>query len=125
MGEGRGAYVHDDPGCIIIAIKKRGFDRALRGKMNILNTLGLCKRAGKLVVGFDAVIADITKSAGVMITSDLSEKSKKEMTFHCEKHNKKLIEIPHTMAEIESVLNKKTGIISILDEGLFKSLTKS
>jgi predicted RNA-binding protein YlxR (DUF448 family) len=124
MGDGRGAYVHDNAGCITLAIKKRGFHRALRGNISMLTTLGLCKRAGKLVVGFDAVITDIEKSAGVLITTDLSEKSKKEITFHCNKHSKKLIEINHTMSEIESVLNKKTGIISVLDEGLFKSLTK-
>jgi ribosomal protein L7Ae-like RNA K-turn-binding protein len=100
VGDGRGAYVHDNPDCITIALKKRSFDRALKGKFSMLDTLGLCRRAGKLIIGFDAVIADITKSAGILITSDLSEKSKKEITFHCEKHNKRLIEIPHTMAEI-------------------------
>jgi predicted RNA-binding protein YlxR (DUF448 family) len=124
MGGNRGAYVHDNPDCIVTALKKRAFDRALRSKMNILNTLGLCKRAGKMITGFDAVVADIAKAAGVLITMDLSEKSKKEITFHCQKHGKKVVEINHTMLEIESVLNKKTGIIAILDGGLFKSLTK-
>jgi hypothetical protein len=124
LGEGRGAYVHDTPDCIVAAIKKRSFDRALRCKMNILNTLGLCRRAGKLTAGFDAAVEDLPKSAGVLITSDLSEKTKKEITFHCNKHGKKLVEINLTMSDIESVLNKKTGIISISDEGLFKSLTK-
>ncbi|MCL2633829.1 MAG: DUF448 domain-containing protein [Oscillospiraceae bacterium] len=65
IGEGRGAYVHDNPDCIITAIKKQSFNRALRGKMNILNTIGLCKRAGKLITGYDAVVADIKKAAGV------------------------------------------------------------
>jgi len=127
LGEGRGAYVHDSPDCITAAVKKRSFDRALKGKgrniMNILTTLGLCKRAGKLITGFDAVVADINKAAGILITRDLSEKTKKEITFQCDKHKTKLIEIDHTMEEIESVLNKKTGIIAVLDNGLFKSLT--
>jgi hypothetical protein len=127
VGEGRGAYVHDNPDCIIIALKKRSFDRALKGKMgekmNILTTLGLCKRAGKIITGFDAVVTDIQKSAGIIITSNLSEKTKKEINYHCTKHNKKITEINHTMNEIESVLGKKTGIISILDEGLYKALT--
>jgi predicted RNA-binding protein YlxR (DUF448 family) len=128
-GAGRGAYVHSNTGCITAAIKKRAFERALKSsekswQMNILTTLGLCKRAGKITTGFDAVVADINKASGVLITSDLSEKSKKEITFHCSKHGKKIVEIDHTMSEIESVLNKKTGIIAVLDDGLFASLTK-
>ncbi|MCL1866606.1 MAG: 50S ribosomal protein L7 [Oscillospiraceae bacterium] len=98
------------------------------GKSNVLSTLGLCKRAGKLIVGFDAAVADLEKSAGVLTASDLSEKSAKEIAFHCDKHGKKVVQIGHTMSDIQSVLNKKTGIISVLDEGLFaviiESLTK-
>jgi predicted RNA-binding protein YlxR (DUF448 family) len=126
VGEGRGAYVHDSSDCIVNAIKRRGLVRALKGKceMNILTTLGLCKRAGKIITGFDAVIADIKKSSGILIASDLSVKTKKEVAFHCDKHDKKLIEIDHTMDEIAGVLNKKTGVISIMDKGLFSSLTK-
>lgn len=89
---------------------------------NTLNTLGLCKRAGKIITGFDAVVADISKAAGIIITSDLSEKTKKEITYHCTKHNKTLKEINHTMMEIENIFGKKTGIIAVLDEGLFSIL---
>ena len=92
---------------------------------NIGSTLGLCKKAGKIVTGFDAVIADIRNAAGVLITSDLSDKTKKEVTFHCTKHNRKLVEIDHTMEDIQSVLGRKTGIIAVLDSGLFASLTKN
>jgi len=91
---------------------------------NKLNTLGLCKRAGKLVTGFDSVVAEIRKCSGVLITRDLSEKSKKEITYHCEKHRRKLVEIDYTMEDIQSILNRKTGIIAILDKGFFESLTK-
>ena len=90
---------------------------------NKLNTIGLCKRAGKLIVGFDAVIADIAKSSGVLMASDLSEKSSKEVIFHFTKHNKPFCVIEHTMDEIEKVIGKKSGILSILDEGFYKSLS--
>jgi len=87
-----------------------------------LNTLGLCKKAGKIITGFDAVIADINKSSGIIVTSDLSQKTKKEITYHSTKHNKKLVEIEYTMDEIANIFGKRTGVISILDRGLFKSL---
>jgi len=76
-----------------------------------------------MITGFDAVVADIHKTAGIIVTADLSEKTKKEMIFHCAKHKKPITEINFTMSEIENVLGKKTGIIAILDEGLFSSLT--
>ena len=46
---------------------------------NILGTLGLCRRAGKLVFGFDAVADEVknpkSKVYGVVLASDISEKS--------------------------------------------------
>lgn len=92
-------------------------------KNKILSTIGLCKRAGKLITGFDAVTADLDKAAGVIITSDLSEKTKKEIAYHCGKHNTKLTEINNTlditMTDIEGILGRKTGIMAITDGGLF------
>ncbi|MCL2071109.1 MAG: 50S ribosomal protein L7 [Oscillospiraceae bacterium] len=86
---------------------------------NTLATVGLCKRAGKITAGFDAVVQDIEKVAGVIAASDLSEKTKKELVYHCAKHNKNIITINHTMDEIKDVIGKRTGIIAILDEGLY------
>jgi ribosomal protein L30E len=106
-----------------------GARQITHGVKNMLNTLGLCKKAGKLIAGFDAVIAEMARSAnnvsnvsGIVTASDLSEKSRKEIKFHCGKHGKPVIEINATMNEIESVLGKKTGIIAILDDGLWGAL---
>lgn len=33
IGEGRGAYIHRDPKCLKIAVKKRSFERALKCKI--------------------------------------------------------------------------------------------
>ena len=50
---------------------------------NSLGTIGLCRRAGKLVFGFDAVKDEIIKPGGkvkgVILADDLSEKTKKEV----------------------------------------------
>jgi len=94
-------------------------------RLNRLNTLGLCKRAGRLVAGKDAAIAavaDTRKWAGVLLTKDLSDKSKKEMAFQCDKHKRRLSEIDYTMEEVQSILGRKTGIIAVLDKGFFTAL---
>ena len=90
-----------------------------------LSTLGLCRRAGKLAYGFDEVCSLMKKGSayGVFTASDLSEKTFKEVRFFCEKHTVPLIKTDVTMDEISAVLTAKTGIIAILDKGLFDSLS--
>lgn len=93
---------------------------------NTLSTLGLCRRAGKLIYGFDAVEAELKKEntavCGVLTASDLSEKSKKEVRFVCAKKDTEVTELAETMDEIKTVTGKRTGIIAVLDSGLYRSV---
>lgn len=95
--------------------------------MNFLSTLGLCRKSGKLIHGFDPVCEELknprSKAAGVILTSDVSEKTQKEMRFFCEKYETALYVCENTMDEIKNVLGKRTGVLAVLDEGLFVSLT--
>lgn len=94
--------------------------------MNI-NTLGLCKKCGKLITGFDAVVDEMGKEksriSGVLVASDISEKTLKELKFQSAKlsFSRPVIKINATMDELERVLSKRTGIIAVLDEGFFRS----
>ena len=95
---------------------------------NSLGTIGLCRRAGKLIFGFDAVKDEIIKPGGkvkgVILADDLSEKTKKEVLFVCNKHGVTAFSPGITMDEIKGVIGKYTGILGILDDGLFRSITK-
>lgn len=95
---------------------------------NILGTLGLCRRAGKLVSGFDAVADEVknpkSKVYGVILASDISEKTEKEVRFICGKFKVPVETVNATLDEIGGVMGKRTGVIAILDKGLFKSVTK-
>jgi len=99
----------------------------MAGDRTRIDTIGICRKAGKLIAGFDAVVGEMKKAdgkvAGVVITRDLSEKSRKEINFHCGKFGKSVSVINADMTEIERVLGKKTGIMAILDEGLYNSIT--
>lgn len=96
---------------------------------NILGTLGLCRRAGKVIFGFDAVIDEVKspkgKVCGVIIAKDLSEKTKKEVLFYCGKYNVTAKTVNVTLEEISGVMGKRTGVIAILDKGLFNSITNN
>ena len=96
---------------------------------NRLSTLGLCIRAGKLIMGFDAVTEEIkspkTKVCGVLIASDLSEKTKKEVRFECGRAEITVTEIPETLDELKEITGKRAGVIAVLDEGLYGSVVKT
>lgn len=95
--------------------------------MNFLSTLGLCRKSGRLIHGFDPVCEELknpkSKIAGVIIASDVSDKTQKEMNFFCDKYSVKLSQCGCTMDEIKTVLGKRTGVLAVLDEGLYSSLT--
>lgn len=95
---------------------------------NALGTIGLCRRAGKLIFGFDAVKDEVmkpdSKISGVIVADDLSEKSEKEVRFICDKYGKDVNKPGVTMDEIKGVIGKYTGILGILDDGLYRSIIK-
>lgn len=92
-----------------------------------LGTLGLCRKAGKLIYGFDSVTDEIKKPrnkvGGVVLADDLSEKSKKEVRYVCDKYGVAVCLPNVTMEELKSVTGKHTGILAVLDEGLFRAIT--
>ena len=78
--------------------------------MNFLSTLGLCRKSGRLIHGFDPVCEELknpkSKIAGVILASDVSEKTQKEMRFFCDKYSALLSQCDCTMDEIKSVLSE-------------------
>ncbi len=91
-----------------------------------LSTLGLMRKVGCLVVGFDAVEREIKDSAsriqGVLVASDLSPKTKKELEFVRDRNRGglRIAELNAGMDEIEGVLGKRTGVIAVMDLGFWK-----
>ncbi len=95
----------------------------------VLQNIGLCRKAGFVIFGFDAVKKEMAapnnKVFGIVTASDLSAKSLKEIRFEADKYGKPVEQITASMSELEQVLNKRTGIIAILDEGFYTLLTAS
>ncbi len=91
---------------------------------NSLNILSIARRAGKIVMGMDITVENIKAGlcSCVCIASDLSEKSKKEILFVCEKENVAVFDAGVSMDEIKNVLSKRSGIVAVLDKGFAKKL---
>ena len=93
---------------------------------NKTGLLTMCKKAGRLVTGMD-MAKDACRNGtafAVFAASDLSEKSLKEIMFHCGQGGVPLYAAGMTMDEIGTVLGKRSGIITVTDKGFAKGLTK-
>lgn len=96
----------------------------MNNKLNGL--LGLCRKAGKMALGHDAVIASIKQGkAHLAITCcDSSERLKKEIADECSFRNRhiKYVDSDFEMSELGFIIGKKVGVISIDDEGFADKL---
>ena len=86
----------------------------------LLSSLGLCKKAGKLVMGFDAVAQAMQRGEvhTLALAKDLSPKSAKEIAFLARRHGVPIAHTTAAMDEFKRTLGKKAGILAITDEGL-------
>lgn len=89
-----------------------------------LSTLGLCKRAGRLVFGFETVKNAVLKGEAEVVFSatDLSQKTLKELVFLCETYELEHICTNYDMRTLGGAIGKLTGIIAVTDEGFAKLL---
>ncbi len=73
-------------------------------------------------MGFDSVKESLmTKKAHlILVASDISPKTEKEIRFFAEKNNVAVRKISASIAEIEFGIGKKVGIIAVCDEGFAK-----
>ena len=91
-----------------------------------LNLLGMARRCGKLSLGHDAAISAIVKNKAKLciISSEGSERLKKEMTHACSFRNKN---IPVLITEYETLtlskaIGSKAAVLTVDDEGFAKAL---
>ena len=82
---------------------------------------GLCRKAGKMSLGHDAVVTSIKKrNAKLVLTCcDTSQRLKNEMKDECsfDNRNIKYIDTDFTMKELSLCINARAGVISIDDDG--------
>ena len=90
----------------------------------LLSQLGICKKAGKLVQGFDAVSdAAQNKTLHLIVTAkDFSPKSQKEIAYVAQQTHTALLAMPVGMADVERMMGRRYGVLGISDQGLAGSV---
>lgn len=92
----------------------------------VLSLLGLARRAGRLTMGFDPVVESVKtgQSRLVLITSDISPKTEKELKYSLRDCEMQLECIPFDVTAIGNALGRAAKIISVNDEGFAVSVKK-
>jgi ribosomal protein L7Ae-like RNA K-turn-binding protein len=93
---------------------------------NLKGIFGLCRRAGKMSLGHDAVVTAIKKrNAQLVITcNDASERLKREIKDECsfDGRNIEYVDAPFGTDELAFCISSKAKVISIDDQGFAKKL---
>ena len=84
----------------------------------LLQHLSLCRKAGRLVFGFDAVKESLQKKqiTHILLSAQLSAKTQKEIRFLAKRVD--VLETPFTFDDIWFLAGKRAGIVGITDRGL-------
>lgn len=91
-----------------------------------LNLLTICRKAGRMVPGFDPAKEEIVsgRAKGVFITKDISPKTEKEVLFFCGRKNITVTKTDFTMEDIQKAVGRRAGVLAVCDEGFAKSLVR-
>ena len=94
----------------------------------ILSLLGFASKAGKISCGFEAALWSVKRGKAklVVISDEISEKSRKEMLFFSDKNNIKTTILKGVdIQTVSNAVGKKCGIISVNDNGFADALLEA
>ena len=92
----------------------------------LLSLLGLCRRAGKLVIGANPTIESIIKGKSeiVIFANDFSKNSIKPVLTAAHSGNIKAFLINRSKDELSFALGKLCGVLSVEDKGFAEKLSQ-
>ena len=85
----------------------------------IYSALSLCRRAGKLAMGFDPVADNVARGKAwlVLLAEYLSPKTKKRVLAYCE-DMVPVYTMPLTQSDLVPITRKPVGVYAVLDENM-------
>lgn len=94
----------------------------MNSQQKAINLLTMCRRAGRIIMGFDAVKeATLEKGVSCVIIADnISIKTLKEVKFFCNNTRTKIIKLGIDSDDIFDALGKETVVMAIADHGFAK-----
>lgn len=92
----------------------------------VLSMLGLCRRAGRLSVGTEAVTTAIKrkKTHLVIIAADISPKTEKELRYQARETDLPILRVKQNLFEVGHAIGIKAGVVSVDDAGFADAIQK-
>ena len=86
--------------------------------------LGLAKKAGKLIFGFDMTEEAMRKGTAkqVLLSNDCSERTTRNIKRIAEETGTEILILPLSMDEIGYAVAKRAGVLSVCDSGFSKKI---
>ena len=94
----------------------------------ILTLLGFASKAGRLSFGFASSLEAVNKKKSklLLVASDISEKSKKEIRFAAEKNGVEIINLQSTDTNtLSHSVGRNCGIISVNDDSFASAVAEN
>lgn len=90
----------------------------------ILSLLGICRRAGRLIIGAQPTVDSIRahKAKLIIFANDFSQRSAKPVLEAAHSNNIKIITINRCKDELSVALGKLCGVASVEDDGFANKL---
>ena len=91
----------------------------------LLGAVGLCRKAGKLIIGTDAVclaLREKKKPCGVLAAGDVSENTSKRLQDKCNTYAVPLLRLSAGGEELSRAIGKssKTAAVAVTDDQLWR-----
>ncbi len=90
--------------------------------IKLVSMLGICRKAGKLEMGFDPVCREMHKGSLIVLASDLSPKTAADIERKALENKLPVKRLSRTMDELWVGLGKRVGILMITDRGLSQKI---
>ncbi len=93
-----------------------------RMNSDLINLLSMCRRAGRMVIGFDAAkeAAEKKKAYVILLAEDVSAKTEKEVRFFAQKSGVETVKTNCKMDDFHYGIGKRAGVIAVCDSGFAK-----
>lgn len=92
-------------------------------KNKICGLLGICRKAGKIKLGFDPVVDRLQKDAVlILFAADISPKTKQRLLQKAEGLPCTVRTLPCTQEELFCSIGKRVGVMAVTDRGLAAAL---
>ena len=92
----------------------------------VYGLLGISAKAGKIISGTDVVIDAISKEIVklVIVAEDISEKSKKNIKYFCEKQNIEMLVFGNIFNNSKAIGKQNRAVIGVKDLKLAEAIKK-